>query len=170
MSLRDARVRKPSTRANTSGAVCGGSAMGKETSSATDSASRNSIREFKTDDIEAIVNIHEQNGLPDSCLPDVLDPLCLVKLVVESEGRITMASVLRGTAELFLFVDHTLGTPEERWQTLQELTAAMKREAWLKGLDQMSAWLPPEIEASFGKRMEQLGFEKSKWSCYTMTL
>lgn len=128
------------------------------------------IREVTAEDMPRIREIHNENGLPENCFPDTEDPLCIAKLCVERDGKPVIASFLVGTAEIFLILDHSAGTPEERWKDLQDLTAAMKEAAWSKGLNQFSAWIPPEIERSFSKRLEALGFQKSPWSCFTMPL
>jgi hypothetical protein len=128
------------------------------------------IREFQISDVERTREIHVANGLPDNCFPDLADPLFVVKLAVEYEGKPVMASFLKGQSELFLVVDHTAGTPEQRWEWLQDMTVEMKRKAWELGLDQMSAWIPPEIADSFEKRLIELGFTESKWRCFTCNL
>ena len=128
------------------------------------------IRAFEMSDVVRTREIHEANGLPENCFPDLADPLFIVKLTVEQDGKPVMASFLKGASELFLIVDHSAGTAEERWEWLQQLTEEMKKKAWELGLDQMSAWIPPEMEKSFAKRLEQLGFIKSPWTCWTMNL
>lgn len=128
------------------------------------------IRDLETTDILRVQEIHETNGLPENCFPDLADPLFIVKLAVEHEGKPVMAAALKGASELFLIVDHDAGTPEERWEWLQQLTVEMKKRAWELGLDQMSAWIPPEIADSFEKRLIELGFTESKWRCFTCNL
>jgi hypothetical protein len=138
------------------------------------------IRDFTFADLDRVREIHAANGLPGNCFPElvtkndkdeeVIDPLFLVNAVVEQEGTTVMASFLKGISEVYVLVDHSQGTPEQRWQWLQELTAHMKREAWLKGLDSMTCWVPPEIEKSFADRLKDLGFIRSPWQSYTLPL
>jgi len=94
----------------------------------------------------------------------------LVKAVVEENGKTVMAAFLRGASEIYLLVDHRHSTPEARWQLLQELKDHLCREAWSLGLDQMTAWIPPEIDKSFSKRLEELGFQRSTWQSYTLNI
>ena len=103
-------------------------------------------------------------------MPDFSDPLVLHTGVLVNDGRIVMASTLRASSELYLLIDHAAGTPEDRWKWVKELKEYMKQEAWRLGFDQMSAWVPTEIEPSFSKRLEELGFIKSPWSCYTLPI
>ena|SRR5258705_9817011 len=128
------------------------------------------IREYQEDDILALQKIRIDNGLPSNCMPDPTDPLMLAKLVVEQDGKPVMATFLRGTSEIYLLVDHEHGTPEERWQQLQELKDYLVKEAWKLGLDQMTCWVPPEIEQSFSKRLLELGFQRSPWQSYTLNV
>jgi hypothetical protein len=128
------------------------------------------IREFLTSDMLRVQEIHEENGLPENCFPDLADPLFIVKLAVEHDEKPVMVAALKGASELFLLVDHNAGTPEERWEWLQQLTEEMKSRAYALGLDQMSCWIPPEIVVSFEKRLIQLGFKESEWRCFTCNL
>jgi hypothetical protein len=128
------------------------------------------IRPYQEADLPILCEIHLENELPPNCMPDPKDSLVLVKAVVEQNGKPVMATFLRGTSEIYLLVDHRYGTPQERWQWLQELKDYLVQEAWKLGLDQMTAWIPPEIEQSFGKRLLELGFQRSPWQSYTLNV
>jgi len=138
------------------------------------------IRPFEDRDADRARQIHDANGLAQSCLPDLMvttpkgeqepNPLFVVKSVYEHAGQPALMSFLKITSELYLLVDHTVGTPEERWQWLLEFKEHMKREAWRLGLEQMTCFVPPEIEASFEKRLVELGFIKSPWQSYTLNI
>jgi hypothetical protein len=138
------------------------------------------IRFFNRNDVPRALEIHKANELPENCFPNLYvlekgqslaNPLFMVRGVYETAaGEPSMMAFVKITGEVFLLVDHTVGTPEERWEQLKEFKEWVKHEAWLNGLEQLSAWLPPEIEASFGKRMIELGFQKSPWVCYTLNL
>jgi hypothetical protein len=137
------------------------------------------IRDFEMQDMVALRAIHEANGLPESCFPnlvmkigeeEVQNPLYLVRAVMEQDGVPVMASFLKGTAEVYVIVDHNQGTPEQRWEWMKEFSEYVKHEAWKRGLEQISCWVPREIEESFEKRLEALGYVRSPWSCYTLPL
>jgi len=141
----------------------------------------NQIRYFEEKDLLAAHRIHEASGLPDNCFPNlyiknekgetVRNPLYIVGAVYENERNVpSMMSFVKITGELFLLLDHDAGTPEELWQWLQDFKEWMAREAWNHGLEQISAWLPPEIELSFAKRMEAMGFVRSPYVCWTLNL
>lgn len=137
------------------------------------------IRSYEKKDLPRLREIHAASNLPPQCFPDLTinkdgeeipNPLILHTGVLENDGRIVMSCSLRGTAELYLLVDHDSGTPEELWKWVQEIKEYIAHEAWLLGLDQISAWIPTEVELSFGKRLEDIGFIRSPWSCYTLNL
>jgi hypothetical protein len=138
------------------------------------------IREFEDSDIETARAIHAANDLPANCFPNLTqvsatgneepNPLFVVKSIYEHDGKPALISFLKVTSELYLLVDHTIGTPEERWAWLQEFKEHMKREAWRLGFEQMTAFVPREIEASFEKRLLDLGFIRSPWQSYTLNI
>jgi hypothetical protein len=138
------------------------------------------IREFKEGDIPLVEAIHKQNDLPANCLPNLMivdkdgktvpNPLFITKQVFENDGKPVMMAFLKVTAEVFVFVDHTVGTPEERWAWMLEFNEHIKQQAWKHGLEQITAFVPPEIEQSFAKRLEDMGYIRSPWQSYTLNL
>jgi hypothetical protein len=128
------------------------------------------IREYQDSDWPAIVELHKHAGLPEECLADVCDPLFLIRRVVTRRGEICMAAFVRLTSEPFLLVNHESGDPEERWIMLRELTEDVCLIAKSRGLLQLTCWIPPQIQDSFGRRLEALGFMRSPWVSYTRNL
>lgn len=81
------------------------------------------------------------------------------------------AALLRLTAEAYLLLDPRAGSPRDRWNWLLALHAAAERDAWLRGLEDVHAWLPPRIAARFGKRIAQLGWRRDdSWTPYCKRL
>ena len=68
------------------------------------------------------------------------------------------AAFLRLTAEAYLLLDPHAGSPRQRWEWLLHLHAAAERDAVLRGLEDVHAWLPPPLAARFGKRLLRLGW------------
>jgi|SRR5665213_478111 len=128
------------------------------------------IRNYQSNDLETIKAIHSKNGLPAVCLPQTDNPLFVLGQVVEMNGKLAIAVNVKLNGELFLTLDHTAGTPEELWNALQELNKSLCDAAYTRGLDQLTAWLPPEMDESFGKRMAEMGFIRSPWTCWTRNL
>ena len=139
------------------------------------------IRDFEPRDMEQALAIHHANGLPENCFPNlyienhegrtVSNPLFMIKAVCEApDGKPAMMAFCKLTGEIFLLLDHEVGTPEDRWKWLQDFKEWFAHEAWRNGIEQISAWLPIDIEDSFGRRMIELGFKKSPYICYTLNL
>jgi hypothetical protein len=128
------------------------------------------IRDLREEDVLDLIAIHRANGLPANCLPAFSHPLFAVKRIVDIEGKLAMGGFLKVTSEVYLLLDHTVGSPEERMEWLRELSKDLEKCAFEKGLEDLTLWVPPEVESSFGKRLEDLGYRKSPWSSYTLKL
>ena len=138
------------------------------------------IRTYTDDDLDEIVRIHKANGLPPTCLPacckrdaagnPINAPLFFMRKILVDDGRVALASFLKLTAEAFVFVDHEYGDPERRWLALQKLTACTLSEAAKKGVEDVSAWIPPQLDRSFGERLIALGAIRSPWPAYSFIL
>lgn len=138
------------------------------------------VRLYTDDDLEAVQRIHTANGLPPACLPEcckrdkdgnpINAPLFFMKKILEHDGKVSMASFLKLTAEAFLFVDHEHGDAEWRWLALQKLTASVLSEAAKKGVEDVTAFVPPDLNRSFGERLIALGAIKSPWQSYSFLL
>ncbi|HUL32795.1 MAG TPA: hypothetical protein VL128_02835 [Candidatus Eisenbacteria bacterium] len=118
------------------------------------------IREYEERDLEELRAIHARQGFGYP-FPDLGNPLFLTKLVLgreEGAKGIVAASLLRLTAEAYLLLDPEEGSPRERWQWLLGLHEATRRDALARGLEDVHAWLPPEIATKFGKRLTRLGW------------
>jgi hypothetical protein len=138
------------------------------------------VRPYTDEDLAAIVRIHAANGLPPNCLPvccrldaagnPIHAPLFFMRKILEDDGKVALASFLKLTAEAFVFVDHEHATPERRWLALQKLTACTLSEAAKKGVEDVTAWIPPHLDRPFGERLIALGAIKSPWSSYSFLL
>jgi len=143
------------------------------------------IREYTEQDLTTLQSIHSVQGF-DYALPDLGNPLFVTKLVLEGTApadqkknrqvddvghKIVGAALLRLTTEAYLLLDPQAGTPRERWQWLLALHAAAERNAWLRGLEDVHAWLPPPIAKKFGKRLARLGWLRDDaWTPYCKRL
>jgi hypothetical protein len=142
------------------------------------------VRPYEKGDLAALERIHASQGFAYP-FPDLQNPLFLTKLVVadEEEGSkdsakevekgkgIVGGALLRLTAEAYLLLDPQAGSPRERWEWLLALHGAAEREAWQRGLEDVHAWLPPEIAAKFGKRLARLGWIRDDgWTPYCRRL
>jgi hypothetical protein len=128
------------------------------------------VREYRESDFAQLRAIHAAQGF-DYPLPDLGNPLFVTRLVLENEGNIVGAALLRLTAEAYLLLDPRAGTPRQRWQSLLALHAAAQRDAWQRGLEDVHAWLPPPIATKFGKHLTRLGWQRDDtWKPYCKKL
>jgi hypothetical protein len=128
------------------------------------------IREYEQQDEYAVRAMHEESGF-DYRFPDLSDPLFIAKLTAEQDGRAVQAIALKLQAEVYLWVDHSWGTPEQRWGLLKELTEEAKIAGWLKGLDSLVCVVPPEIADTFEKRLEAIGMTRDRpWPKFSISL
>lgn len=128
------------------------------------------IRAYEESDFEAIQRMHAQSGLPPECLPDLTNPNFRVKIIADHQGQAVQAGFVKLTGEGYVLISPEFGEPGERLEVVERLIAAGLAEAASAGLDQVTVWIPPEIERSFGRRLESLGFAKSRWASYTANL
>lgn len=129
-----------------------------------------SIRAYSDADFAAIRRLHEKAGLPSNCFPPLANPNMIVKLVAEHDGRIVQFGGVKLTGEAFVLADHSEGTPQERWDIMQRLIASGLRRAADASLDDVTCFVPPELEKSFGPRLESLGWVRSPWPSWTALL
>jgi hypothetical protein len=128
------------------------------------------IRDYRISDLEAVKELHAKSGLPGVCLPDLTNPLFFVKVIAESEGKVVQAGFVKLVGEAYVLLDHEAGEPGERLSILESLVAKGLSAASAKGLSDVSCWLPPELEKSFGARLKALGFIRSPWPSFSVLL
>lgn len=128
------------------------------------------VREYQESDLAQLRAIHAAQGF-DYALPDLSTPLFVTKTILTNGDTIAGAALLRLTAEAYLLLDPRAGTPRQRWQWLLALHDATERDAWLRGLEDVHAWLPPPIAGKFGKRLARLGWIRDDaWTPYCRKL
>jgi hypothetical protein len=128
------------------------------------------IRNFTDEDWTAVKEIFVRSKLPDVCMPNTSNPLFLIRKVAEIDGEIRMAAFTKVTAEQYLLLDHSWSTPHERWELLREMRDVVVNEADARGFQDLTAWIPPVLEKSFGPRLTQLGFIRSPYPSYSLVL
>jgi len=158
------------------------------------------IREYTPADLDALRRLHAAQGfgypLPDLESPLFVSKLVLEdSREAAAEGReetdansqlaastepltgsalsklpLTMAILVRLTAETYLLHDPCAGTPRRRLQNFLALHQAARHAAAARGLDDVQAFLPPPIARAFGRRLERLGWRRDPWPCFSLRL
>src|SRR5262249_1668339 len=128
---------------------------------------------YEETDLASLRAIHQKQGFG-YAFPDLTNPLFLTKLILRREeaGKgIAGAALLRLTAEAYLLLDPEAGSPRQRWQWLLALHEAQHHDALARGLEDVHAWLPPEIAGKFGKHLTKLGWLRDDtWTPYCRRL
>jgi hypothetical protein len=117
-------------------------------------------------DLNALKSMHAESGF-DYSFPNLDDQRYLVKIVAENgERRPCMAGLLRLTSEAYLLIDkQASGTPNERWERLQMLHETVRREASRWGIEDVHAFIPPEVPEGFFRRLKRMGWTEEKFRC-----
>lgn len=124
------------------------------------------IRPYTSADLAEIHVLHEKMGF-DYRFPDLLG----CTQVVEDEFAVRMAVGLKMQAEVYMWIDQDWRDPQQRWLALQLLQEAVREEAQKLGIDDVVAYIPPELEKSFAKRLKLLGWSKDRegWNSWSRT-
>lgn len=119
-------------------------------------------------EVEALGKLHFQSGI-DYKLPQfVHNPRFPIQLSIRHNGDFMGAALVHIDAEVYLFLDHQVATPKERYQALEMLQNVLIQRVREIGLDSMYCVLPPRFERSFGPRLVAHGWAPDRgWPKYT---
>ncbi len=106
--------------------------------------------------------LYDAMGLPYT-MPNVASPAFALKELLEDEnGKIIAAGAIKIIGESFLWIDPAQ-TPIRRAKAVRALVARAKVEGARAGFEELSAWIPPAVEAEFGLALHKLGWSPSLW-------
>jgi hypothetical protein len=118
------------------------------------------VRDARPQDIEQIAAIHAAMGM-DYQMPNLESPLFLIQKVAEADGKIIAASALKLEAETYLWIAPELSA-REKVDAMYGMQPQLIAEAWAKGLDNVVAWIPEDVEKKFRRRLETLGWQRDR--------
>lgn len=119
-------------------------------------------------DTESIRRIHAAMGAKYP-LPDLASPLFVVREQVGNGHGLVAAAAVKVVGEAFLWLDPEV-PKRDRAESLVRLSAHCELEAIKQGLEEVTAWIPVDIEPSFGKILTKRGWVRSPWPSYTRLL
>jgi hypothetical protein len=100
-------------------------------------------------------------------LPDVNHPSFLSRFAATNgTGEPVAMCFCRVIGEGFMVLDREWGTPAQRWMALQAVQRATREKMLEHGVRRCVTWIPHEIEKSYGRRLESLGWEKQDRSSF----
>lgn len=127
------------------------------------------VERFDDRELAALRGIYEREGF-DYIWPNANDEIFVRRIVARNGNGLEAAALLRLTGEMYLLMDRTKGNPEDRWKLFVDGHEALKAEMRKLGLEDVHAFIPPNLERAFSKRLEMLGWIRDPWPCYTLRL
>ncbi len=126
-------------------------------------------RKWMEEDTNRVISIYRKMEMPYR-MPDVTQPLFQIKRVLEDDsGNVIGAGAIKPIGECFLWVRPDL-LPVMRARAVKRLTGEAMLLGSQAGFDELSAWIPPNVEKNFGLPLTKLGFRMSPWRCWSVTL
>jgi hypothetical protein len=126
------------------------------------------IRQYKGTDWDAICAWHKASGF-DYPMPDLRSPLVCLLGVAEQDGVPVAASGVKLIGECFYWQDES-APPSVKARAMVKLHKDLERDASRMGLDQVVAYLPPEIDQAFSTRLIKFGWRPSTWKAYAKNI
>lgn len=125
------------------------------------------IREWTERDTGKVKEIHDAMALGYQ-FPNISSPLFFQKAVAEENGKISGAAAIRLIGEAFLWLAD--GSKIRKGRVLSSIYPIIGGKAKENGLEDVSAWIPPQIEPDFSEALHGIGFVPSPWPCWSMKL
>jgi hypothetical protein len=129
------------------------------------------VRKYTEADFDRIRELHEQSRF-DYILPSFPSEEFFSRRVVGNDGEVGMAAFLKLTAEAYLICDPKWRNSAWRLEALRQLSNQCNSDARDKGVVEVTAFLPPRVVKSFGRRLSKLGWQKIRndWQCLYHTV
>lgn len=103
-------------------------------------------------------------------LPDLDGPAMFGKILVhDKQGAVVGAGALKHVGEAFLWLRPD-SSPREKITAIRRMSAVMTTTAKLAGVEEVSCWVPTEMEPQFAHMLQSLGWIRSQWPNYTLIL
>lgn len=116
------------------------------------------IRGMLPSDIPRLEQLHKEAGF-DYPFPKLDKDFLPVPVIVDENNQVVMAIASMPCVEVFFFMDKNWETPGMKMEAFRLIHEFARRELSRKGFVEVNAFLPPEIEKSFGRKL----IKKFKW-------
>lgn len=111
---------------------------------------------------ELIADLHKKMGIRYP-LPDLDGPLVII---TERAKNNKAACAVKLIGETYLFVEPGAST-RERVEAIQEVSDKAIEAAKIFKLEDVSAWIPPDVAPRFAHMLFDLGWRLSPWPCFS---
>lgn len=120
-------------------------------------------------DYRGLEEIHAKMGSK-YLLPDLTSPLFIIREACRDEdGKLMGGVAVKAIGEAFLFVDPDL-TTRKRVEMIRHVSRRAITQARDLHLEDVSAWIPPNVEPQFAHMLIQMGWIRSPWPCWSRCL
>lgn len=126
------------------------------------------VRAYTDADFQRIKDLHTRSGLGYT-LPTLSSEVFYSRRVIQDSDSIGMATFMRLTSEVYLVCDPEWRNPAWRMEALRQLHFECNRDAKEQGVKEVCAFLPPEMQKKFGRRLTKMGWSSYKgpeWRCW----
>jgi len=111
---------------------------------------------------ELIADLHKKMGIRYP-LPDLQSPL-IIETERAENGKAACAVKMIGEAYLWL---EPGATAREKVEAIRDVSDKAVEKAKLFRLEDVSAWIPPDIAPKFAHMLFDLGWRLSPWPCFS---
>jgi hypothetical protein len=102
--------------------------------------------------------------------PNITSPLFAIrKAVIRESGKVSAAAALKLTAEAFLWIDPEM-TATEKTEDILRLAQMCHERAKDLSLEDVTAWIPPQVEPIFGNMLSRMGWSRSPWASWSVKI
>jgi hypothetical protein len=102
-------------------------------------------------------------------MPDLNHPFVVIGKVLEVDGVVQQAAILRIEFESMMWVNRDWGTTEEKIAGLEAIQSAGMEDAKNKGLEgaHMVSWVPATVEKAFAPHLKAIGWDRDREEFHT---
>lgn len=124
------------------------------------------IRYMQESDLPRVKELHSRLGF-DYEFPDLKEFLP-IPVIVDENNQVVMAVASMPTVELFFFIDKEWETPGMKMEAFKVMHEFVRRQLKEIGIVEGNAFIPPQLEKSFGRRLFKFGWKKGLgWPCFS---
>src|SRR5580693_4644651 len=130
--------------------------------------SKLTLRDWTAADMPKLASMHEQMqvGYP---LPEMSPLFFIKKAVVDSDGRVIAMATVKLVGEAYIFLDQNAPKLKQA-KSVKILNEECAKVASAAGLSEVSCWVPDAIAKCFSSILEKLGWQRSRWASWSISL
>lgn len=125
------------------------------------------IRDLLDEETGKIAELHRKMKMRYD-FPDLLMPtFAIKKLVFDQKGELLAGGALKLIGEAFLWIDPACNQYKKA-KAISVLADSCSEGSKNIGIEEVSAFIPPELELSFADTLGKLGWRRSPWPAWSI--